>query len=117
MVHLKRCLALFFVALCAFATTIVPLADISGSGTAQRLSGTAGAVALWVQIVAPSTNSSVVRVGDSTVSSTSGILVAPGGGFFLPALTQTPGIVTRYDLSTIYVLVQSGDKVSAGYGK
>lgn len=114
--YAKWLFVFFAVALCA-ATVVVPIADISGTGTAVQVSSTQGAVALWVQFVAPSTNSSVVRVGDVTVSGTTGVPVAPGGGYFLPAINYTSGPPTKYDLSTLYVIVQSGDKLSVEYGK
>lgn len=117
MVHFKRFLALLALSLCIAGTTIHNTADISGTGTNQQVSATQGARALWVQFVAPSTNSSVVRVGDININSTRGTPIAAGGGYFFPVVPQSPGPPTKYDLSTIYVLVQSGDKVSVEWSE
>lgn len=97
--------------LCVLAQPgINTLADISGSSSPVAL-GTSSQNALWIQCIAPSTNTNAVRFGDSTVSSTRGLPIAPGGGYNTPAM-QGRG----YSLANTYVYVATGDKLSCAYG-
>ena len=95
-------------------TIVAPttLADITGTGAAVQVqsSGTAR----WVLFVAPTTNSAVVRVGDSSVSTTRGAPMAAGGSVFYPPITTQVGDQKQplYNLSAIYVYIANGDKVS-----
>lgn len=94
--------------------TFLSIPDISGTGVAVPLasSGTVRAC----QLVAPSGNASVVRWGDSLISSTRGSKIAAGGGQYVPnnaSYTSAPGAGTVFQLNTLYVLVQSGDSLSA----
>jgi hypothetical protein len=82
---------------------VVSRPEITGAGAAVQIATTGNAH--WVLIVADPGNTAAVRVGDATVSSTSGARVAPGGGLFLPF---GPG----YHLANIYVYVAASDKVS-----
>lgn len=108
-------LILLVVALLPATTSIVTIADISGDGAAHAI-GTGGAQ--WIQFIAPSGNSSVVRVGDSSITTSRGVPVAAGGGMFMPTIPPKSDSIDRsYDLSTIYYLVQSGDKLSIVYSK
>ena len=93
--------------------TITSTADIAGDGASHAIA-TSGA-ARWIQFVCPSTNTSAVRIGDSTVSTSIGIPCAPGGAMLFPALPSSPadGITAPvYDLSKVFYLIQSGDKLS-----
>lgn len=88
------------------------MADITGTGAAVRIqtSGTAR----WVEIVAQAGNAANVRFGDSAVTAARGIPIVPGAGQFLPFIPPRTGMNASnlYDLSSIYVYVASGDKVS-----
>ena len=92
--------------------------DLVGNGTALQLSSTA-TTARWVQLVAPTGNAAVVRWGDNTISATRGAVIAAGGGQYLAPYVQTPGgtVPTMYDLSNIYYLAQSGDKLTITWGQ
>jgi hypothetical protein len=96
-----------FLGLCLSAQTFLnTTADISGDAAAHAI-GTGAAK--WIQIVAPSTNVSAVRWGDSNITTSRGGIIAPGGGQMLPF---RPRVEDRYDLSKVFYLVASGDKVS-----
>lgn len=90
------------------------LPDIAGSGSAVALgSGTAR----LCQLVAPPTNTNAVRWGDSAITSSQGSYMAPGSGQFLPpgpGVGQSGGTTYFiFQLSSVFVLVQSGDKITA----
>lgn len=105
-----------------FATLAVPqqslslftLPDITGAGSAVQLatSGTAS----WCQMVAPLANGSVVRWGDASISSSRGAIIPAGYGQFMPPGPgnggNSPGAGYVFQLSSLYVLVQSGDKLT-----
>jgi hypothetical protein len=105
---IRRILSIFAVCFLLSAQTRVnsPNDDIAGDGTPHAI-GTGAAK--WIQIVAPSTNVSAVRWGDSSISNTRGGTIAPGGGQMLPFRPMTSD---RYDLSQVYYRVAVGDKVS-----
>lgn len=101
------------------ANTLVTLTDITGSGAAVQLSTacpsttpscSSTALIDWIQIIAPSGNSAVVRFGDSTVSSSNGLPIAAGGGY-----TTLYHLGSPYTLGQFYVYIANGDKVSAAY--
>src|ERR1035438_7857810 len=99
---MRRLLILGLLAWCSQASiTVTTLADISGDAAAHAIATSGGAT--WIQFVAPSANSSVVRIGDSNISSTRGTPVAVGGGFFMPpvAISNNPSGDPKYQLSTI----------------
>lgn len=109
----RLCFLLFLAASLYSQTLIGTISDITGDGSAHRLS-TTSIGARWVQIVALSGNGAVVRIGDSNVGSSRGTPIAAGGGFMLP----TPnGGFPSYDLSTIYYYAANGDKLAVTYGK
>lgn len=92
-------------------------ADVTGTAAAVQVS--ASGTARWLQVIAPSGNSAVIRCGGSTVSATIGAPVAAGGGLFYPAMpVDTRQAVNQhyYDLSKIYCYVGSGDKVNFSWG-
>ena len=87
------------------------IAEITGSGATVAISTDGSTRASWIQIIAPSGNSAVVRFGDSTVTSSIGLPVAPGGGYNTPACSAC-----IYTLSQHYVYVANGDKVDVAWG-
>ena len=110
--QVKRLLLLLCASPLLALVTITSTADISGDGAVHQFAS--GGAARWVQFVCPSTNTSAVRIGDSTISTSKGVPCAPGGALLLPALpmTDSPASSPLYDLSSIYYLIQSGDKLS-----
>lgn len=99
--------------LCGQQTLIGTLADITGDGSAHKISSTPIA-ARWIQIVAITGNSAVVRIGDSNVGSSRGTPVAAGGGFMMPPPNSS---FPSYDLSQVYYYAANGDKLSVTWGK
>lgn len=97
---------------CFGAINIASVADVSGDGASHQIASSG--TARWVQIVARSTNASVVIVGDSAITTTRGVPIAPGGGFMFPASQNSND---PYPLSSIYYLAQTGDKVSILWAK
>lgn len=110
-------LALLLIASLCAQITLKSQADVTGTGAAQALVGPANA--RWVQMVAPSANASVVRWGDSLITTSRGAIIAAGAGQMLPAFAPATGgssQSTLYDLTRIYVLVQIGDKITVTWG-
>lgn len=93
--------------------TLFSFADIVGDGAAHAISGSGSAH--WIQFIAPDTNTSTVRVGDASVSTSRGLAIAPGGGLLLPIGEANPD--RNYQLSAIYYIVQSGDKLNIVIGQ
>jgi len=85
------------------------LPDITGASTTTALSAT-GQTARTCQLVALSTNSVVIRWGDASTTVARGAAIAAGGGQFLPP----GGVGSPYaiDLTTTYVYVATGDKLT-----
>jgi hypothetical protein len=110
----KLCLTAALLALLASALLagLHTRTEITGTDAAVQLSTTGTAV--WVQIIAGSGNASPVRVGDSTVTATSGVRLVPGSGQMLPPLGGAYS--ATYSLNAIYVYVANGDKVSVLWG-
>lgn len=88
------------------------LPDIAGTGAAVALASSG--TARLCQIVAPAANTSHVRWGDASITTTQGADMAPGGGQFLPPgpSTDTQGRGYIFSLAQTFVLVQVGDKVT-----
>lgn len=110
---MKRLVVLLciFASLCFGLVTITSTADIAGDGAPHAVASNGGAQ--WIQFVCPSTNTSAVRIGDSTVSTSVGVPCSPGGSFFMPVLgLQGVGSNHLYDLSKTFYLIQVGDKLS-----
>jgi hypothetical protein len=101
-------LAVLLCLLAGFATALGTRTEITGTAAAVQIASSG--VARWVQFVADPGNAAAVRVGDSTVTSTSGARVAAGGGLLLPYQGA------NYTLASIYVYIASGDKVSVLWG-
>lgn len=93
------------------------LADITGDSATHQLQSSGSAK--WVLIIPLAANAAKVRIGDSSTSVSRGVELAPGGGFFMPPLpidTRQSVQQHRYDLSTIYYYVVTGDKISVVWG-
>ncbi len=100
-------------ATCVGAQTLIRVpAEVTCDSSAHALS-TAGLV-LWIQVIAPTTNTSVVRFGDSNVSATRGFPVAPGGGYNTPVL---PSGTPRYDLTKQFYWCATNDKADIGWAQ
>jgi hypothetical protein len=108
-------LALIAVAALCQQAVIATQADVSGDG-ANHAIGTGPA--RWIQFIAPTTNAAVVRIGNSSISSTQGSPMAAGSGFLMPPLDQGQGSpqAARYNLANVYYRVAIGDKLSISWG-
>lgn len=96
----------------------ITYADITGSGSAAQVDSTAGHACRWIQIVTPSTNSTTLtRWGDSNITSSRGGTIAAGGGQFLPPIPSVGGNEQFYDITKLYVLAASMDKVTVVCGQ
>ncbi len=91
---------------------LITRADITPNGTAVAL-GPQPQTATWIMIGSPSTNSNDIRVGDSNVVSSQGVIVAKGQTVVIPRgdYNQQP-----YRLDQVFVWAQGADKVSVSYG-
>jgi|GEM_PF-5754579 len=89
---------------------ISTLATITGSGVAVPI-GAGSARSFWVQCIAPATNSANVMFGDSTVTATRGLPIAPGAGYSTPTCEHC-----IYSPSTTWVYVASGDTIACAVG-
>jgi hypothetical protein len=92
------------------------ISDVTPNGTAVSLAASAPAgaptVATWISFAAVGTS---IRVGDSNVGSSRGLLLATD----VPIVLAVRGDADQrpYDLSKVYVYGGSGsDKVSVTYG-
>lgn len=92
------------------------LSDITGTGATVQLTASS-TVVRWAQLVTPTGNAAVVRWGDSNVTSTRGAIIAAGGGQFVPPnpFNQNAPQQNTYLLSSLYVYIANGDKVTVTY--
>lgn len=110
-----RLVVVFLAAACLMlAQTAKPTsyAEATGDGAAHQLASSGSC--RTVQIITPTANGTVVRIGDSTIGSTKGLPITPGSGLFLPPLTSGSRLgpdQIYYDLSALYYFAASGDKV------
>ncbi len=104
-------LAIFCLAILC-QTLVVTTAEITCDSATHALGTATNAV--WVQMVAPSGNSAVIRWGDSNTATSRGAIIAPGGGQLLPAVA---GRIQGYDLTKIYYYCTSSDKLEVVYSK
>jgi hypothetical protein len=110
---MKWLVFLLFLAGLSAQLLVKDLADITGDGAVHPLSATA-IRALYIIIQCPSTNSAVVRIGSANIGSARGLQCGLGGVVNLyPAVNGLP----QYDLSKVYYLAGSGDKISVLYGQ
>lgn len=86
---------------------IASLEDIACDGSAHAINSSSGS--RWLQIIALSTNTGTIRIGDSNVSATRGAPVAPGGGLFL---SLGNGIA----INSVYYYCTASDKLSVIWG-
>lgn len=93
----------------------VTLPDITGTGATVCLSAP-NVAARWIQFIAPSTNSAVVRVGFGAAVS-QGAAVAAGGGFFWPPLVPNGGAANTnfYSTASACMYIANGDKMTITY--
>jgi hypothetical protein len=102
-------------------TPTVPatLADLVGDAGVHPVSATTLIVRL-ADLTAASGNAAACRIGDASISLASrGQIVAAGGSYHygsLPALLTAPDI-QKWDLSKIYYVCGSGDKLSVQYAQ
>jgi hypothetical protein len=90
------------------------LPDITPDGATVPLTADANAMATWVTVTAPKTNTGDIRVGDSHTGAARGATISPGGSFTFPRGAFTQGM---YQLKTIYVYGASGsDAAATTYG-
>ena len=87
---------------------VATVADVSGTGSAVALATSGGA--RWVQIIASTSNASLVRVGDANTAcgamgTGQGLPISAGGGLLIPG---SPNSV--FSLSSVYACAASGDK-------
>jgi hypothetical protein len=92
--------------------TITTSADLTGNAGTQQVSASA-TTCRFVQFVALSTNTAVIRAGDSNVSSTRGVPLAAGGAWNTPASSNVNFV---YALNSFYFYAASGDKLSVTCG-
>ncbi len=112
---MKRIASIFFCWLAVLAAqgtiNINTRADVTGQAAAVQV--TTSGSARWLMILAPTTNSAVIRCGDSNVSTSRGTPVANGAGLFFPPIPpDSQTAINLYNLANIYCYVGSGDKVS-----
>jgi len=91
------------------------LADITGTGAKVALASTPTPVN-WVKIQTNSkvhTNSSVVRVGDASVSATQGMVVDVNDSKDVNPASAT----NTFDLSQTFALIQTGDVIQISYNQ
>lgn len=94
----------------SFFFNVANLAPIAGSGATVQIS-TSVARANWIQVIAPSTNVANVNFGDSTTTITTGLPIAPGGGYNTPTCDDC-----IYTPAAHYVYVANGDKAYVAFG-
>ena len=115
MKHLGR--LLFAVLLCAgfLKPNVHTLATITGTGATVQISTDTTTQVAWIQVITPCStafcNSANVMFGDSTVNATTGLPVAPGGGYNTPVCSTC-----SYTLAAHYVYVANGDKAYIAFG-
>ena len=100
------------------ALTVTTLSDITGNSSTVQVASSG--TARWVLFVAPSTNSAVIRIGDSATGAARGAPVAAGGGLLYPPVaadTRESTSAKLYNLANLYYYVTTGDKVSIQWGR
>lgn len=94
----------------------VTVADITGDGSAHKVSSTQLLVRA-ADITALSANAAVCRLGDSNVGASRGQVLAAGGSYHYQ-LGQLTSFATKdqlVDLATVYYYCGSGDKIAVHY--
>lgn len=100
------------VVMCASAIDLVNPVDILGDGVVHAIGTTE--IARWVQFYPAKTNTGQVRVGNSIISATRGMVLDPGAPYMLPTI---PAPMPGYALSNVYYYVAVGDKLNIQWGK
>ena len=102
-------------ALCALAfgqstLHVFSLTDITGTGATVALATTG--TARFCQLVALPTNSSGIRLGDSTTTASRGSYIAPGGGQFIPPSPGVNNASSVFQLNAVFVYIANSDKLT-----
>ncbi len=106
------------VILAAQTATVASFAVFTGDAATHQIA-TSGS-ARWVQIIVPTGNGAVVRVGDSLTSATRGLPLASGSGMMYPPLpvdTRNSNQAVLYKLSTLYYYAANGDVFNVVIGQ
>jgi hypothetical protein len=85
------------------------IADYTGANATVQILFPAGLAAWWVQFIVGGTGT--VRLGDSTVSSSQGLPLAAGGGFYVTPV----GDYLCYQSGEFYAYIPSGATLSVGF--
>ena len=96
----------------------VTLADITGDGSIHAIASSG--TARTITIVALSTNTASVRIGDANIGASRGTPIAAGAAAYFSEPTGAGDAggqirAVRYNLAGIYYLVQTGDKIAISY--
>ena len=114
----KRVLLILAVVLLACAqVSLTTVTDVTGDAGTHQLQATG--TAKWVLVIAPTTNSATVRIGDQNTSVSRGAAVAAGAGLMLPPIPPSSTLAAKdqvYGLSSIYYYAAVGDKLSIVWG-
>lgn len=76
--------------------------EITGSGATVQATTNIRVPCNWIQVIAPTGNMAVVRMGDSSTTSARGLPLAPGSGLGFPH---------KGPLAGIYFYIANNDKV------
>lgn len=120
----KLCVTLLFIlTLSLTATVTVSITDVSGDAAVHQVASSG--TARWIQFIAADTNSTTTctttsmagcpRIGDASISTSRGLALLPGAGMFLPQEENNQS--GNYQLTDVYYLVQTGDKIQILLGK
>lgn len=96
------------------ATVIKTFRKVLGSGSAEKISSSR-IMTQGFAIRAELTNTGEIYVGDSAVTTTSGMFLQAGESNEKYARALARGYTTTYDLSKIYIIGTSGDAVRVEY--
>lgn len=94
----------------AQTSSVKTITDITGTAATVAVCSTCGTVK-WLQLVAPSTNASNARWGDSNTAVNRGALIAPSGGMYMAYQQICP-----CDLGSIYLYIANGDVITVSFG-
>jgi hypothetical protein len=115
-------LAIAMLAISQQSVTFLSLPNIAGTGAAVSLASTSvgNQTVLACQLISQgsspsSPNVANIQWGDANISSTRGASMAPGSGQWIPSSQPSnfgQGNATTWPLSSVYVLIQSGDQLT-----
>lgn len=96
------------------ATKLKTFRKVLGSGSAEALSSSR-IMTQGFAIRAEENNAGDIYIGDSTVTTSSGMFIHPDESNEKYARNLARGYTTTYDLSKIYIIGTSGDAVRVEY--